>query len=276
MFLLHDVPPFSQAVQLPALYGVDQNRGTVRRKQVTPAGFNLRQRAELAGFSVHRRHGEEQHPFGKPAAADLARPLLGFLLQLHHPKRGFRPLFGQKKTCLRILPQQVLKQVVFAHAAGKSVNGFEFTGELKIVFHGHHSLLKLIEPVFIIFLPLSPVVSHLSVVVIAHRRGRVEQRGQQIFLDVADAARVLLKTAKDVLDVHTVDLAHPLLDQFGGILRPGYRDRFPAGAEDFHHQLDDLIHPIPVIWRDKAVIPDLRPHAVPNRRNIFLPFPEMD
>ena len=128
----------------------------------------------------------------------------------------------------------------------------------------------------VIFLPLSPVVSHLRVVVIAHCRGRVEQRGQQIFLDVADAARVLLKTAEDVLDVHTVDLAHPLSDQLGGILRPGNRDCFPAGAEDFHHQLDDLIHPIPVIRRDKAVIPDLRPHAVPNRRNIFLPFLGMD
>ena len=61
-----------------------------------------------------------------------------------------------------------------------------------------------------------------------------------------------------------------------GILRPGNRDCFPAGAKDFHHQLDDLIHPIPVIRRDKAVIPDLRPHAVPNHRNIFPPFPEMD
>ena len=82
--------------------------------------------------------------------------------------------------------------------------------------------------------------------------------------------------SEDVLDVHTVDLAHPLPDQLGGILRPGNCDCFPAGAEDFHHQLDDLIHPIPVIRRDKAVIPDLRPHAVPNRRSIFLPFPEMD
>ena len=128
----------------------------------------------------------------------------------------------------------------------------------------------------VIFLPLSPVVSHLRVVVIAHCRGRVEQRGQQIFLDVADAARVLLKTAEDVLDVHAVDLAHPLSDQLGGILRPGNRDCFPAGAEDFHHQLDDLIHPIPVIRRDKAAIPNLRPHTVPNHRNIFPPFPEMD
>ena len=119
-------------------------------------------------------------------------------------------------------------------------------------------------------------MAHQGSVVAVDGGRSVIQGSQQIFLDVADAARVLLKTAEDVLDVHTVDLAHPLSDQLGGILRPGNRDCFPAGAEDFHHQLDDLIHPIPVIRRDKAVIPDLRPHAVPNRRNISLPFLEMD
>ena len=117
---------------------------------------------------------------------------------------------------------------------------------------------------------------HLCIVVSGKGGRRVEQHSQHIGLDVADTGSVVAQALEHILDVQAVDLLEALMDQLDGIFLARNEKGGRCGAEDFHHQLDDLIHLIPVIWRDKAVIPDLRPHAVPNRRNIFLPFLEMD
>ena len=51
---------------------------------------------------------------------------------------------------------------------------------------------------------------HHRVVVAVHRHRRIEQRRQQVSLDVADIAATLFEGGEDVLDVQAVDLHEAL------------------------------------------------------------------
>ena len=70
---------------------------------------------------------------------------------------------------------------------------------------------------------------HHRVIVAVHRRRRVEQRRQQISLDVADIAAALFEAGEDVLDVQAVNLHEALTHKRSGIRLAGDRDRLAAG-----------------------------------------------
>jgi len=70
---------------------------------------------------------------------------------------------------------------------------------------------------------------HHRIIVTVHGRRRVEQRRQQIPLDVADIAAALFKAGEDVLDVQAVDLHEALPHKRSGIRLAGDRDRLAAG-----------------------------------------------
>ena len=70
---------------------------------------------------------------------------------------------------------------------------------------------------------------HHRIIVTVHGRRRIEQRCQQVPLDVADIAAALLKGRKDILDVQAVDLHEALPHKRSRIRLTGDRDRLAAG-----------------------------------------------
>ena len=72
-------------------------------------------------------------------------------------------------------------------------------------------------------------MSHHRIIVAVHGRRRVEQRRQQVSLDVADIAAALFKAGEDVLDVQAVDLHEVLPHKRSGVRLAGDRDRLAAG-----------------------------------------------
>ena len=102
-----------------------------------------------------------------------------------------------------------------------------------------------------------------GVVIAADGGRRVKQRGQQISLDVADMADVLLQAGENVFHVRAVDGPQPFLDQFRRVHVPGDFDHFLLCAERFHHQLHHLIQLLPVRRRDDVVVADVLADGFP-------------
>ena len=67
------------------------------------------------------------------------------------------------------------------------------------------------------------------IVMAVHRCRRIEQRRQQVPLDVADIAAALFKAGEDVLDMQAVDLHEALPHKRSRIRLAGDRDRLAAG-----------------------------------------------
>lgn len=86
-------------------------------------------------------------------------------------------------------------------------------------------------------------------IVAADGAGRVEQRRQQVFLDIADVGGVLLQAVKDVLDVGGRDAQQLLLHHLSRVLVSGNHDGFLTGAEGFRNEVHHLVKLLSVLLR---------------------------
>ena len=78
---------------------------------------------------------------------------------------------------------------------------------------------------------------HQRGVVVPDGRGRVEQRCQQILLDVADFRCVLLHAVHDKVDMLAVELQKPGLHNLMGEVAASYPCIFPLGTDSMFSRI---------------------------------------
>ena len=102
-------------------------------------------------------------------------------------------------------------------------------------------------------------------VIAVHRDWGVIQRGQQIFLDIADIGDVLPHPFQHILDVGAVDLQEPGLHHLGGVVIPGDTDHLPVGTDGIHHELHQLVQTVPVqlFILGEDIVVDILPNDLP-------------
>ena len=78
-------------------------------------------------------------------------------------------------------------------------------------------------------------------VVAVHCTRRVEQRRQEILLDVAHLRCIPVEAVQHIFDVQAVEPQQLVLDGAGGLLVPGDADDLPSGTERLRNEIDDFI-----------------------------------
>ena len=73
-------------------------------------------------------------------------------------------------------------------------------------------------------IPIVQGILRLVVIIMAHRYWRIEQRHQQVLLDVPNAGIALSQTGTDVLQTEAVNLPHPLLHKLCRVIMAANAD----------------------------------------------------
>ncbi len=101
------------------------------------------------------------------------------------------------------------------------------------------------------------LVIDLRPVIVVDGRGRIEKRCEHISFDIADFARMPVQRVEDILDMRRGDFEQSALYGCARILVARDTDMRAGRAQRFKNELHDLVHALPTVLLNKAIIFDV-------------------
>ena len=101
----------------------------------------------------------------------------------------------------------------------------------------------------------------------------VEERSQQIFLDVANVGGILVQAFDDILDVRAIQPKQLVLDERCRIFVTGDNDVGLSGTECLDDKVYNLVQAVLTKARDDVVVFDILPDSISQGNGIIVSVP---